>query len=162
MSCCNEQLANEIHALTRELRAWRCLMFPMLPPAKPFKQTKVIDQETHGMTTFMKYETDLNPLPPAEGRNKDIAKGIFVVTADGNEVSRMDATYDLQTRQPTGPVAWEAPKGSDVTLKLAYVDDDGNETAFTEDHFGIARDTLSPDAPSAVGVTRVIEEVERD
>lgn len=114
------------------------------------------------MTTFIKFEDDLNDLPPAEGRNKDIAKGVFVIVADGVEISRVDVTYDLVTRKPTGPVPWKAPKGSDVTKRLQYVDDDNNETAFTDDHYGIVADTVSPDAPTAIGLTRMLEEVEEE
>jgi len=168
VSCCNEQLAksvclfaNEIHHLARELHEWRKHLFPLpAPDVEEFGQTRLVDQEIVDMAAVMKYEQDVKPLPPKTGRNADIAFGTFVVVTDGTEYSRQRVDYDLDTREPLAAVPWKSPKGADVTLKMSHTDDDNNESPFVESHFGIATDTIAPDAPTELGVTRVIEEVD--
>jgi hypothetical protein len=109
------------------------------------------------------YEQRFGNLPPAEGRNADIAKGLFtVVTSDGTVLlPKTDVMYDLVTRAPLSPTPWDAEQGTlGIVLRLAYVDDAGNQTAFTEHEFGEAKDTITPDAPQALGETVLLREEE--
>jgi len=161
--CCNQQLAAAVNELTRELKRFRVLQFPLPAPPWPIfnrKTTKVFDEESIGMTTFMKYRTALRNLPPAEGRNKDIAYGNFIVVTDGVAAEPIRVDYDLATRAPIADVEWKAKKGGVVLLQLQYIDDDGNASPLTEQNFGVALDTIAPDAPSEVGDTTVVDEVD--
>ena len=47
-----------------------------------------------------------------------------------------------------------------MLLQLQYIDDDGNASPLTEQNFGVALDTIAPDAPSEVGDTTVVDEVD--
>ena len=114
----------------------------------------------------MIYETyeqeNLGDLPPAVGRDADIAKGVLIVQVDGAETDRHDVQYDLTTRVASGSVPWKARKGGDVVLQLGYVDDDGNTSELFTLPFGIAADTIPPNVPvvPAIGTTRNTGEVD--
>ena len=155
------RLAADVARLVRELARRRNLDFPLSPP--PWRWDKFTVQTEKVLTTmgtFITFETTVRQLPVKEGRNADIVSGLFMVVVDGVEYSRHTVAYDLESRQATGPVAWRAPKGSAVQLRLAYVDDDGNLSSFTDTQFGVVTDTIAPDAPTEVGETRMIAEVE--
>lgn len=136
---------------------------PLSPPRKSALGTTITLEEDDAMST-MKYKQILGPLPEKLGKNKDIVAAVLRVDLDGAEGAPFDVTdFDLDTRQYTGDgVPWDAKKGSDVSLGLAYKDDDGNVSPFTFVPFGIAKDTIAPDAPTiqGLGSTAVLDEVE--
>jgi len=132
-------------------------MYPLPAPSNTALGKSI--QKDKDMST-MKYSQEFGALPPSEGRNKDIQVGIFQVVQDGGAPAEQEIAYDLVTRQPLAPAAWEAKKGADVMLRLAYRDDDNNLSPFTEFHFGLAADTIAPDAPAAIGKTTVVDEVD--
>lgn len=154
------RIADGLEAIRKELNYRRNLDYPIIAPRWPMtKVTHQKEKELTEMGTFITFETTLHPLPPKEGRNADITKGEFVVIADGVQVSQTDVQYDLTSREPVAPVAWRAPKGSRVLLRLAYLDDDGNRSPYTDSEYGVVTDTIAPDAPTEVGATKVIAEV---
>jgi hypothetical protein len=132
------------------------------PMKSAFGKTITIDEDTEMST--MKYKQMLGPLPDATGPNKDIVSVMFRVDLDGAEGAPFEVPeFDKESRQYIGDgVAWDSKKGADVKLSLAYKDDDDNIGDYTTFDFGVARDTIRPDAPTtnALGATVVLDEVE--
>lgn len=167
--CCTEAIVAALGDVAKELRKIRNLQWPLASPKQwpaAIGLGKQIDKVLGDdmKTTYIVVEQNVRPLPEKTGRNKDIDHALLIVVANDQEVERHNVAFDLETRQPVGPVQWKAPKGSDVVLKYGYVDDDGLCSELVAFPYGVAADTIAPDAPSdgAVGSARVIDEIEID
>lgn len=164
-SCHKKKLIKVLEKLVSEVRMYRKLSFPISKPSDlAIGKTRVISEEIVDMKTYETFEQDLENLPEAIGADKDIDHAVLIVKADGVEISRTDVAFDLNTRKVNAPTPWKAPKGSDATLDLQYVDDDGNASPVTSFPIGIITDTMPPNAPSgtALGTTRATGEVEAE
>lgn len=163
MGCCKHAIAEAIDRLTATFQAeserWLRVSFP---PSKPtgFGSTKHVGSRKEIDMWFEQFTQTFLPLPPKEGHNADITKGIFKVVVGENVVHTQDVIYDLETREPRGPSEmFEVPKGSEYRMDLSYVDDDGQESGVVS-ATAIAQDTTPPDAPVGFGATSHVGERE--
>lgn len=166
MSCCKHATAEAIDRLTAALvaesRRWLLKVFP--PPSRPlgFGSTEHKGERKVNEMFVEQYTQTFLPLPPAEGNNADITKGVFVVMIGESVVHSQDVAYDLITREPQGPSEmFEIPKGTEYTMSLSYVDDEtppNVSSAVTAT--AIATDTSPPDAPAGFGGTSHVGERE--
>lgn len=143
---CPRDSGRKLDLIVQKIDKLQALVFSQVRP--DCVGINLISERMDGMASLLTYEAHLPAVPPG-----DVATQKLEVLVNGTAQPVQDLAKDATV------ATFEVLQDASVELRLSYVDDGGNASAFNSQTF-VAADTIGPNLPGPFGEITLVSERE--